>query len=76
MSRLAQRAALCLPVAGVLLLSLIASPGASERASAAPSLRVTPGDHYVGGQALTFAGNIGQTGAAPDHAAVPHEPAR
>lgn len=59
-ARLPLRAALSV-LAGAVALALFASPGPSS-AAAASSLRVTPGDHYVGGQALTFAGNIGATG--------------
>ena len=60
-ARLPKRAALFL-LACAVSLSLIAAPGASTTVSSASALRVTPGDHYVGGQALTFEGNIGKSG--------------
>lgn len=60
LARLSLRAALFM-LAGAVSMVLFGTPGASSAADA-PSLRVTPGDRYVGGQALTFAGNIGATG--------------
>lgn len=59
-AHLLERAAVFL-LAGAVSLALLASPSTSSAAESA-SLRVTPGDRYVGGQALTFAGNIGATG--------------
>ena len=60
-ARLPKRAALFL-LATAVSLSLIAAPGASSTMSAGASLRVSPGDDYVGGQAVTFSGNIGLGG--------------
>ena len=54
------RGALLLSIAAMLMVAL-ASPGSSEQRAAA-SLQVTPGAGYVGGQAMSFEGNIGQTG--------------
>lgn len=54
------RTILCLPLAGVVMVAL-ASPSSSEQQASA-SFQVTPDDHYIGGQALTFSGNIGAAG--------------
>lgn len=54
------RSLLALPLVGLLMVTL-ASPSSSQQQAAA-SLRVTPGGNYVGGQAMTFTGNMGATG--------------
>ncbi|MGZ5404793.1 MAG: hypothetical protein ACXWDL_09100 [Nocardioides sp.] len=59
-ARLSLRAAL-LALALVAPLAALSPPGVSSAAVSA-SLRVTPGDGYVGGQAMRFQGNIGSTG--------------
>lgn len=54
------RAALVLPLVGLLMVTL-ASPSVSQRQAPA-SLRITPSSNYVGGQAINFTGNIGASG--------------
>lgn len=60
-ARLPMRAALFL-LAGVMSLALLGLPGSSTAAAAAASLSVSPGAHYIGGQAIKFDGNIGLNG--------------
>ena len=62
-SSLRANAAVCLAVAALILVALV-PPGPSM--AAAESLRVSPG-LYVGGQAVTFAGNIGVRGIRNVH---------
>ena len=62
-SSLRANAAVCLAVAALILVALV-PPGPSMAAAA--SLRVSPG-LYVGGQAVTFAGNIGVRGIRNIH---------
>ena len=54
------RSALCLPLVGLLMVTL--APSGHTAMLAPASLRVSPGSGYVGGQALTFEGNIGKSG--------------
>jgi hypothetical protein len=58
-SSLRANAAVCLAVAALILVALV--PPGTSMAATASSLRVSPGV-YVGGQAVTFAGNIGVRG--------------
>jgi hypothetical protein len=59
------RSALSLAIVGLLMM-VLAPPGASAAQWQAASLRVSPGV-YVGGQALTFEGNIGRSGVRRIH---------
>lgn len=59
-------AALCLLV-GLLLTGLAPAASTADERRAPASLRITPADSYVGGQALVFAGNIGATGVRDVH---------
>ncbi len=60
-ARLPMRAALFL-LASVMSLAPLGLPGSSTAAAARASLSVTPRANYVGGQAITFEGNIGLNG--------------
>lgn len=59
-ARLPLRAALFL-VALAVALAAVATPSVSNGAAAA-ALRITPDSSYIGGQAVDFEGNIGQSG--------------
>jgi hypothetical protein len=59
-------AVLCL-LAGLLLAGLSPAASTTQARGAAASLTITPGTHYVGGQGLVFAGNIGATGERRVH---------
>lgn len=63
-SSLRANAAVCLTVAALILVALV--PPGSSMAAPASSLRVSPGV-YVGGQAVTFDGNIGVRGIRNVH---------
>ena len=54
-------------IAALLFAGVAATAGPAHSRATAASLRITPGNHYVGGQALVWAGNIGATGERRVH---------
>ena len=63
-------AAVLFLLAAMLLTGLAPTASSEQLRGAAPSLTVTPDADYIGGQALTFAGNIGATGERRVHLQV------